>query len=334
MKKRLQKNNKMLDFKELQSLINSEIEKLRFGEHPAELYHPIRYVLDCGGKRIRPILVLAACNLFHDKIENAIGPALAIEVFHNFTLMHDDIMDNADIRRNRPTVHRKWNQNIAILSGDAMLIKAYGLILQSPHDQLHNILDLFNQTAIEVCEGQQLDMNFENRMDVTEDEYIEMIRLKTSVLLAASLKMGAFCASASQSEAQKLYDFGLKLGIAFQLQDDFLDTFGETSKLGKNIGGDIVANKKTYMLIKALELAEGEVKHKLDHLLTDKTISNQLKIESVIDIFTTLDIHLMVKKKMEYYFNQAMDSLNSVEVAQARKTPLIEFANRLMVRES
>jgi geranylgeranyl diphosphate synthase, type II len=279
-------------------------------------------------------LLLAAYNLFYDDVEKAIAPALAIEVFHNFTLLHDDIMDKADLRRNRPTVHKKWNENVAILSGDAMLIKAYSLILQSPNQSLSEIFDLFNQTAMQVCEGQQLDMNYEDLLDVSESEYIEMIRLKTSVLVAASLKMGALCARASEKDANLLYDFGLKLGLAFQLQDDYLDAFGNPEKFGKKTGGDIVANKKTYLLIKSLELAQGELKNKLNNLLGNSDINEKDKIQKVIEIFNELNIKELVKKKMDQYYNQAIDSLNLVEVDQAKKAFLIEFADRLMIRES
>jgi geranylgeranyl diphosphate synthase type II len=324
----------MLNFRELQDIINIEIEKLEIGSRPEELYLPIRYALDTGGKRLRPVLVLAAYNLFYDDIHEAIAPALAIEIFHNFTLLHDDIMDKADLRRNRPTVHKKWNENIAILSGDAMLIKAYDLILMSPGKFLPDILKLFNQTAAEVCEGQQYDMNFEQRFDVSEKEYIEMIRLKTSVLIAASLKMGALCAGASDNDATNLYEFGLKFGLAFQLQDDYLDTYGNPEKFGKKIGGDIVANKKTFMLIKALELAEGKTSEKLSNLLSNKNIDDKQKIDSVTEIYNELNIKSLAKQKMEDYYKQSIDALNSVTVEQAKKSQLIEFADKLMIRET
>jgi geranylgeranyl diphosphate synthase, type II len=324
----------MLEFKDLLNIVNSEIEKLELGANPKELYEPIRYALDTGGKRFRPVLVLAAYNLFYEDVEKAIFPALAIEVFHNFTLLHDDIMDKADLRRNRPTVQKKWNENVAILSGDAMLIKAYDLILNSPKPSLPEIFTLFNQTAMHVCEGQQLDMNYETSCDVSEAQYIEMIGLKTSVLVAASLKMGALCAGAKEHNANLLYDFGLKLGLAFQLQDDYLDVFGNPEKFGKKPGGDIVANKKTYLLIKSLELAQGEIKEKLNKLLNDSDIDGDSKINSVIEIYNQLNIKALVKRKMEDYYNQAIDSLNAVEVSQAKKAFLIAFADQLMIRES
>jgi geranylgeranyl diphosphate synthase, type II len=324
----------MITFNEFNKIIEAEISRIKLGSNPPELYEPIRYALESGGKRIRPALVLASCNLFRNDIEIAITTALAIEVFHNFTLLHDDIMDKADLRRNRPAVHKKWNENVAILCGDAMMIKAYDLIAKAPVESLPKILDLFNQTAAEVCEGQQLDMNFEKRMDVTETEYLEMIRLKTSVLVAASLKMGAFCANASQFSANKLYEFGLNLGLAFQLQDDYLDTFGNPDKFGKKIGGDIVANKKTYMLIKSLDMAKGETREKLISLLSENTIDEIIKINSVVDIYYKLNIKELVKKKMDDYYRLAIDAINAVEVEQPKKAILIEFANTLMVRES
>jgi geranylgeranyl diphosphate synthase type II len=324
----------MLEFIDLHNIIETEIEKIELGLNPLELYEPIRYVLEAGGKRLRPVLVLAAYNLFYDDIEKAIAPALAIEVFHNFTLMHDDIMDNADLRRNRLTVHKKWDENVAILSGDTMLIKAYDLILKSPHAKLFEIIDLFNQTALQVCEGQQYDMNFEKKTDVSELEYIEMIRLKTSVLIAASLKIGALCASANEHSANHLYEFGLKLGLAFQLQDDYLDIYGNPEKFGKTIGGDIVANKKTYMLIKSLEIAQGELQEKLHNLLLDNNIDLNYKVKSVIDIYNQLNIKTLVKRKMGDYYKQAMDALNTVEVEQSKKTSLIKFADKLMEREN
>jgi geranylgeranyl diphosphate synthase, type II len=324
----------MIEFKELLDIINKGIEGIELGSKPLELYQPIRYALDGGGKRLRPVLVLAAYNLFYEDVNKAILPALAIEVFHNFTLLHDDIMDKADLRRNLPTVHKKWNENVAILSGDAMLIKAYDLISKSPQDVLPDILGLFNKTAIQVCEGQQLDMNYEKIFDVSESAYLEMIRLKTSVLVAASLKIGALCAGIKDQNADLLYDYGLKLGLAFQLQDDYLDVYGNPEKFGKKTGGDIVANKKTYLLIKSLELARGETKEKLYKLLADDHIEENIKINSMIGIYNELQIKSLVKHKMEEYYNQAIDALNSVEVSQSKKAFLIGFADQLMIREN
>jgi geranylgeranyl diphosphate synthase, type II len=321
------------EFSELYEIIQSSIAQLKIDDEPKELYQPIQYSLDVGGKRIRPILVLAACKMFSDDIKPAIAPALAIEIFHNFTLLHDDIMDKADLRRNMPTVHKKWSENVAILSGDAMMIKAYEQIIKAPAQNLITIVELFNKTAIEVCEGQQLDMNFESRKTVTENEYIEMIRLKTSVLLAASLKIGALSGFAGESDADKLYNFGLNLGLAFQLQDDYLDVYGDQQKFGKKIGGDIVANKKTYLLIKAAELAGKEDRSTITKLLTDHNIEAEFKIKSMISIFNKLKIKQLVKEKMELYYSQAMQAINSVDVIHSNKILLIEFANKLMERE-
>lgn len=324
----------MYSFIELQNTINNEIRQLEFGNNPSELYQPISYTIDAGGKRMRPILVLAACNLFSDNIKTAISPALAMEVFHNFTLLHDDLMDKAEVRRNRPTVHKKWNDNIAILSGDAMLIKAYQLIVKAPSKNLAPIIELFNQTALEVCEGQQYDMNFEERTDVSEDEYIEMIRLKTSVLVAASLKIGALCADANEKDAQNLYDFGVNLGLAFQLQDDYLDTYGNPDTFGKKIGGDIIANKKTYMLIKAQELAKGEQAETLKLLITNNSVAPDEKIKKIIQIYNNLNIKMLVKDKMNFYYQLAIESFNSVNVDAEKKSMLKDLANKLMERES
>ncbi len=326
--------SRIFNFQELLHLVHTSISELEIGSKPSELYDPIKYSLDAGGKRIRPVLVLAACNLFSNDVKPAIFPAMAVEIFHNFTLLHDDIMDKADVRRNRPTVHKKWNENIAILSGDAMVIKAYQQIIKAPKENLVAIVELFNKTANEVCEGQQYDMNFEQRKEVSESEYIEMIRLKTSVLVAASLKIGALSAGADETEAQKLYEFGLNLGLAFQLQDDYLDVYGDPLKFGKKIGGDIVANKKTYMLIKAMQLADASDRLIIDRLLIENSNDPANKIASMIAIFDKLNIKHFVKTKMESYYHLAMQALNSVNVEQPNKLQLIDFADKLMERES
>jgi len=323
----------MLGFEELYQIIQSSTDKLEIGSYPVELYEPIKYTLEAGGKRIRPVLTLAACNLFTDDISASIAPAIAIEIFHNFTLLHDDIMDKADLRRNRPTVHKKWNENIAILSGDAMVIKAYQQIIKTKVN-LVPIVEVFNKTAIEVCEGQQLDMNFELRNTVSEAEYLEMIRLKTSVLLAASLEIGALAANASQLEASKLYEFGLNLGLAFQLQDDYLDTYGTTLKFGKIIGGDIVANKKTYLLVKAIELANDSEMIRINEILTKKDFNREWKVSNMISIFNKLNIRTVVKEKMDCYFQKSLQAIDSVAVEPIKKSNLKEFAKNLMERES
>src|ERR1700744_2113013 len=253
-----------------QEIINEEIQKLQFPSHPADLYEPIKYILSLGGKRMRPALLLMACDLFGGDINKAISSALAIEVFHNFTLMHDDIMDNAPLRRGKVTVHERWNPNVGILSGDVMLIEGYKLMMQVDEHLLRPILNIFNETAVGVCEGQQIDMEFETRHDVGIEEYINMIRLKTAVVLGGALKIGAIIGGASTEDAALLHTFGEQLGIAFQLQDDILDVYGNPEKFGKQVGGDIISNKKTYLLIKALERADKKQREELDNLLSLK----------------------------------------------------------------
>ena len=324
----------MYSFKELQQISERELQKVAFNAEPKELYNPVKYILKIGGKRIRPSLLLAAYNLFKDDVETAIKPALALEVFHNFTLLHDDIMDKADIRRNQQTVHKKWNENAAILSGDAMSIKAYELLAQSPAEHLAEALHAFNKTALEVCEGQQYDMNFENRLDVSVDEYMEMIRLKTSVLLAVSLKIGAIVADASKTDIQNLYVFGLNLGLAFQLQDDYLDAFGNIHVFGKKIGGDIVANKKTFLLIKALETADAKTLKDLHRLIADTNIVEEQKITEVLNIYRQLEVDRLLKEKMAFYYKLAIESLNKLSVNKEKTQILKEFAEKLMNRES
>ena len=271
----------MHKIKDLQEIINKEIESKKMGREPFSLYEPINYSLSNGGKRIRPLLTLLACNLFSEKIDQAIDAALAIEIFHNFTLLHDDIMDKADIRRGKPTVHKKWNENTAILSGDAMFIKSYDFLLETKTEKFKEILQVFNNTALEVCEGQQYDMEFENRNDVSENEYLRMIELKTSVLLAAALKIGAIIGGAENADADLLYDFGRNIGLAFQLQDDMLDVYGSKNTFGKEIGGDIVANKKTFLLIKAKQLSSIEDKRHIDSYLMDKKTPKEEKIKGI-----------------------------------------------------
>ncbi|MEN8119522.1 MAG: polyprenyl synthetase family protein [Bacteroidota bacterium] len=324
----------MHSFKALQQIVEKHLEEIEFNARPKELYEPVEYILGIGGKRIRPSLVLAAYNLFKDDVESAINPALALEVFHNFTLLHDDIMDKADLRRNQQTVHKKWNENIAILSGDAMSIKAYELLASVPNEFLSEVLQVFNKTALQVCEGQQMDMNFENRLDVSVDEYLEMIKLKTSVLIAVSLKIGAIMAGASNSDSQKLYDFGLNMGLAFQLQDDYLDAYGDINVFGKKIGGDIVANKKTFLLINALEKADKENAGELQNLMTNTDIDEDQKIKAVLEIFNKLNLDSLLKEKMVSYYNRAMEAMDSLSVSKERKLVLKEFTGKLMNRES
>jgi len=324
----------MYNFKELQSTIEENITKIDLDINPIELYEPIKYTLSAKAKRVRPTLTLAACNLFSDNIKNSIKPALALEIFHNFTLLHDDIMDNADLRRNNKTVHKKWNENVAILSGDAMSIKAYELLSETDNKYLKTVLQIFNKMAIQICEGQQYDMNFENRTDVTEEEYIKMIKLKTSVLLASSLQIGAIVGGANNEDAKNLYNFGLNLGLAFQLQDDFLDVYGDIKTFGKKIGGDIVANKKTYMLIKALETADANTKKELNNIIALENFNKQDKINNVIKIYNKLRIDELAKQKMNDFYNKSLNSLDLVKVDNKRKTVLVNFASDLMKRDS
>ena len=268
--------------------INSHISDIRFTRTPVGLYDPIKYVLSMGGKRIRPVLMLMAYNLYKEDVSSIYDPATAIEVYHNYTLLHDDLMDRADMRRGKTTVHKVWNDNTAILSGDAMLVLAYQYMAASSSEHLKEVMDLFSLTALEICEGQQMDMNFESREDVKEEEYLEMIRLKTAVLLAASLKIGAILGGASPEDAENLYDFGMQIGVAFQLQDDLLDVYGDPAVFGKNIGGDILCNKKTYMLIKALERADRDQLEGLNHWLSATSFCPEEKISAVTELYTQI----------------------------------------------
>jgi geranylgeranyl diphosphate synthase type II len=322
----------MYTITDLQKLVEQEITKQQFVVEPKGLYQPIDYVMGMGGKRIRPTLCLAGCYLFRDTIQNALKPSLSLEIFHNFTLLHDDIMDNADVRRNQPTVHKKWDENTAILSGDAMLIKAYQYAAEIEPQYLKSVLDVFSQTAIEVCEGQQYDMEFETRDDVKVDDYLNMIRLKTAVLLAASLKTGAIIGGASAQDADLLYKFGENIGLAFQLQDDFLDVYGDIETFGKAIGGDIVANKKTFLLLNALQLASGSLREDLINWINAKDFDAHEKIESVKNIYNSLKVDALAKEKMNFYFNNAITALDKVNGRESMKEELRKFAVKLIER--
>lgn len=324
----------MLSFKEIQEKIEREIGQLEFDCPPKSLYEPITYILSLGGKRIRPALVLMAYNLYREDVEKAIRPAIGLEVFHNFTLLHDDLMDQADKRRNKPTVHKVWNANTAILSGDAMLIAAYQLIGETAPEHLKEVLDLFTRTALEICGGQQYDMEFESRMDVSEEEYLEMIRLKTAVLLACSLKTGAILGGASREDAENLYRFGINIGLAFQLQDDLLDVYGDTRTFGKNIGGDILCNKKTFLLINALRRAEGEQKAQLEHWIARKDFDAAEKIAVVTNIYNVLGLKELSEAKMQTYYAEGMKNLAALSVPEERLAVLKEVTSRLMFRQS
>ena len=324
----------MYTFKELLDIINIEVQNNNIKKTPIELYSPVNYILSLGGKRVRPVLVLAAYNLYKDNVQSIVKPALGIEVFHNFTLLHDDLMDNAEIRRGNKTVHKKWDNNTAILSGDAMMILAYDYFLNIESNNFRTIISHFNKTALEVCEGQQLDMNFEKRNNVSVEEYLEMIKLKTSVLLAAALKIGGLLADAPKVDTDNLYEFGKNIGLAFQLQDDYLDVYGDSKTFGKEIGGDITANKKTFLLISALNLATEDTKERLNYLIEKPNISEKDKILEVKEIYTKLGVDKMSIDKMQEYLNIALNHLNLVNVSDDKKIELKNLANKLMTREN
>ena len=322
----------MLTASEIQNTVNEYLNKLSYNRKPASLYAPIQYVLSMGGKRIRPVLMLLSYNLYKNDPETILSTACALETYHNYTLLHDDLMDNADVRRGHDTVHKKWNANTAILSGDSMLVMAYERIMQCDEDKLRPVLSLFTETALEIGEGQQYDMDFETRNDVTEDEYIEMIRLKTSVLLACAMKMGAILADAPAEDAENLYKFGEQMGLAFQLQDDFLDVYGDPKVFGKAIGGDITSNKKTYMLINAYQRADAEQRVELDKWLGLDKFDKQEKIKAVTHLYDTIGIKHLCEEKIAYYFCEANRYLNKVNVAENSKYNLKYFAESLMKR--
>lgn len=313
--------------------INNHIAELQFTRTPEGLYEPIEYILSLGGKRLRPVLMLMSYNLYREDIATIYSPAAAIEVYHNHTLLHDDLMDRSDMRRGKPTVHKVWNDNTAILSGDAMLILAVRLMTDAPSEHLKEVMDIFGCTMLEICEGQQLDMEFESRGDVTEGEYIEMIRLKTAVLLAGSLKIGAILAGASAEDAKNLSDFGMHIGVAFQLQDDLLDVYGDPEVFGKKIGGDILCNKKTYMLIKALERADEKQREELNRWLNAENCEPSEKIEAVTGLYNQLNIRNVCENKMREHYTLAMESLAAVAVAEERKKELKNLVKVLMYRE-
>lgn len=322
----------MFTSSQLLEKINTYIAELSYSRKPKGLYAPIEYVLSLGGKRIRPVLMLMAYNLYKEDIDPILSSAASIEMYHNYTLLHDDLMDRAELRRNKPTVHKIWNDNTAILSGDTMLVLAYQLLACCEPSHLKAVLDLFNNTALEIGEGQQYDMEFETRNDVTEEEYIEMIRLKTSVLLAASLKIGAMLADASEADRQELYKFGIQIGLAFQLQDDYLDVYGDTAVFGKNIGGDILCNKKTYMLINAFQRANEEQRKELEYWVASSDFVPEEKVKSVTALYDAIGIKVLCNKKIEDYFRRGMACLDCLQVSDERKMVLRSFVEALMHR--
>lgn len=313
--------------------ITKAISKAEFGKEPIELYEPIRYIMELGGKRTRPLLTLLSSYIFNEDCKQHMNAAIAVEVFHNFTLMHDDIMDNAPLRRGKATVHEKWNTNIAILSGDVMLVEAYKQFLSVDKKHLKNVLERFNETAAGVCEGQQYDMNFESLSTISVDAYINMIRLKTAVLLGFSMELGGIIGDADAKCCTNLRNVGIAAGIGFQLKDDLLDVYGDAATFGKQVGGDILANKKTYLLIRALEKATGKTKKELERLLTDKTISDKAKIEGVTAIYNQLEIKEETEHRIQFYFEDAITSLNKVKGSLFRKHYLKDYLLTLIGRE-
>ena len=314
--------------------LQNELQQTAYGAHPPELYDPIRYIMNLGGKRMRPLMTLMAAYLFADDWEKAVKPALAVEVFHNFTLMHDDIMDQAPLRRGQPTVHEKWNHNTAILSGDVMLVNAYELLADIDALHLRRVLNRFNRVAAEVCEGQQLDMNFETRWDVTEGEYIGMIKLKTSVLLGFALELGGILAGADEHSTNHLREGGINIGIGFQLKDDLLDVYGDPAKFGKQVGGDIIANKKTFLLIEALEQADDVHKTDLTHWLTVTDFDKAQKVQAVTRIYDELGIRQITESRIADYFGRGFANFDEVRAEPSRKNVLLDFARQLVERES
>lgn len=319
-------------FNDAIKIIDERFSKEQILGQPLGLYQPIDYTLKNGGKRLRPALVLMATSLFGGNYNSALKAALGIEIFHNFTLLHDDIMDKAPIRRGKPTVHEKWDDNTAILSGDAMLIKAYQYVAQVPHSCINEVFEVFSQTALEVCEGQQYDMEFEARESVGEEEYLEMIRLKTAVLLGGSLKIGAIIGGASLIDQAHLYDFGINLGLAFQLMDDWLDVFGDEKSFGKKPGGDIASNKKTFLLINALKCAKTSDLEALNYWLNKTNFDRDEKAKSVSEIFQKLHIGELTKEKMEWYYQQSLLHLSLLSVSADEKESLLLLARQMMKR--
>ncbi|WP_443946852.1 polyprenyl synthetase family protein [Pedobacter sp. AW1-32] len=319
----------MHTIEELQKILDHAITNLKFPNHPEQLYSPITYIINLGGKRIRPLLVLMATDLFGKDANNAVDAAMAIEVFHNFTLVHDDIMDNAPLRRGKATVHEKWSTNTAILSGDVMMVEANKNLAKVNPIYLKDVLDTFNATAQGVCEGQQMDMEFEDRDDVTIEEYLDMIRLKTAVLLGGALKLGAIIADANAEDADLLYQFGENIGISFQLQDDILDVYADPEKFGKQVGGDIIANKKTFLLLKALSM---DTSSELEFWINQSEFDANEKVKAVTSIYDRLDIRQVAEKEMMKYADMAFKNLEAIQVEKVHKQDLFELAEQILKR--
>ena len=319
--------------KENQDIISQHIDSLDWVAEPYHLYEPIGYILSQGGKKIRPQLCLLSAQLFNGEKQQAIYPAIAFEMLHNFTLIHDDIMDNADLRRGKETVYKKWNTNIAILSGDTLFAKSYQYLLNYQGNHLRELVSLLTNTSIEICEGQQYDLDFEQQNDVTIDQYIGMIRLKTAVLLAACLKAGAIASEANEQEQQLIYDFGIKTGLAFQIQDDLLDVYADVNKFGKNTGGDIAENKKTYMSLKAIDLAKGEDLQQLQHYFSSTEFERQEKFIAVKAIYDKYQVKNHAQNLINQYYNEAFASLDAINRPKEAKQPLVDFVNQMVGRD-
>lgn len=316
------------------SWIEQEIKGKKYGKQPASLYDPIKYLMGLGGKRMRPMLTVLSYSLFKNDVKNIVPFAVAVEVFHNFTLMHDDIMDKAPLRRNKPTVHKKWNVNTAILSGDVMLVKVYEIFSELDPPKLNLVIKAFNTCAAQVCEGQQLDMEFEKTDKVSEAQYLTMIKLKTAVLLGFSLELGAILADASEDDRKALREFGTNVGIGFQLKDDLLDAYADPKKFGKQVGGDIIANKKTWLLINALERATGKNKRDLTMWLSAKTFKKSDKVTAIKNIYDELNLPALAEKKVNRYFDKGFEALEILNLPSSSKTTIKTFTQNLIARQS
>ncbi|MFZ4572134.1 MAG: polyprenyl synthetase family protein [Bacteroidales bacterium] len=319
---------------EIHEIISEAFHTANFRFEPPSLYDPIKYMMDLGGKRLRPLLTLLSCDMFGGSIQDALAPSMGLELFHNFTLLHDDIMDQAPIRRGKETVYKKWNTNSAILSGDTLFVMAYELVTKTTPALLPQVLELFNDTARKVCEGQQYDMDYEKLHDVSIPDYIQMIRLKTAVLISCSLKLGAIIASAPDEEADMIYAFGENLGLAFQLQDDYLDVFGDVDKFGKEIGNDIVTNKKTFLYLKAFELARGKSLELLKDNFHNNSFSSTEKVEIITRIYKELQIDLLTRSLIDEYYAKALEIIARIDISDDRKQILLEVAGQMVNRES
>ncbi len=318
---------------EIQQIISEAFSETKFHQQPSHLYEPIDYTLGHGGKRLRPVLVLLACELFNGDIREALYPAMGLEIFHNFTLLHDDIMDQAPLRRGKETVHQKWDINTAILSGDTMFVIAYEFVAKTDPSLLPQVMVLFNDTARKVCEGQQYDMNFETQEEVTIEDYTMMIRLKTAVLIACSFKLGAIIAGAKEEAAESIYEAGIELGLAFQLQDDYLDAFGDVAKFGKSIGNDITTNKKTYLYLKARELASPIQLQQFDRFCNDHSFTAQEKIDGILGLYRDLNIDKITRSEIENHHNRALQIIDEFGFTDGAAHQLKILMNEMLSRE-